>query len=624
MKYRRKIITLALSCLVIFAVYSQLQSLEDEIFKSTLPTVFKGSYDFIQKRKEYINPQYETSYFRGKSDREPSDQSCHQYFKSLELFDLKYYQSFKFDKTLVKKRKWMSDRHIEWKSKILKEGKAFDRSIYGPIIENEYEKKINELSTFESHLRNVLSHFRILRRCPDGQLGDKLIKSIFSSELLDRGKSRGHGLVIPLYENVSIFTVANLLHVLRGLKVKLPIEIVYHNLEESDRRILEVAAHESLNHIPKAFDDVSERPFNQHEDFPPLSINFLEIGKPEGITVGDNYLFAKASLLCSFEIVTFLHPDIIPVTEDFASQIVDSNDDFKNTGIYFFQQPSWTHTQQRRILSGYHEINNFIRNYLNPQREDEMYFDVTPTRSNTMKKRYFEELFSQIIDHSMVIIDKNWHKYTLYVHLFLSLIQQNGYMETRLSSGNNLNLELLWLSAEILGLRSLVNLYTGVAVGVLTPPELANYTYTKTTRASELCSSSWGQISEVNDRLIYVQNYQLANWQFNPNFRQSLQRRYLLKGEPVDTFRLKLQLNPLWIDTVILPPIVSKPVFDYGEPSHGWYVWESFTDEMRHPYYCAYNVVGDASSGRFGRSLDLDAKFQNQVNYYMHLWLGHS
>ncbi|KAG7194218.1 uncharacterized protein KQ657_004930 [Scheffersomyces spartinae] len=614
----------AAACVVGLMLYFQLGTFDDKIFESALVSKFKGGYDFVQQRKQYVNPQYHRPYFQRHTVESPIDKSCQQYFRSLETFDLKYFQDFRFDRTLLKKQKWVHHRQLAYKSQLVRAGKTYEASVYDPIIEKEYEKAINDLSVFEMRLSNVLSHFRVLLNCPDAdKIGEKFLNSIFPTEIIYRGDGLGNGLVIPLYEKVSVSTVASLIRVLRSLQTSHPIELVFHDLEDDDRSLLELAARDTLERIPKEFEEIVGRPFNQQEDYPPVSLMFLEVEKPNDndVVTGDSYLFAKASLLNSFKVITMLHPDIIPLTDDFSSQIIRASNEFRETGLFMFQQPYWTHTRQRRGPSGFHEINNFIHKYLLPQKEDEIHFGIKPIESTTMKRRYFDDLFSQTIDHSMVIINKDKHKFTLYVHLFLSLIQQNDYFNTRVSQHSGLNLELLWLSSEILGAPYHVNLHAGVAVGIHTPPELANKTFKKTTQASELCSSSWGQLSEINDRLLYVQNYQLLNWKTSPGFKLALRNRYLIMGKPLQDYTSKLQLNPLWIDTALEPPFVSDPIFDKGEPSQGWNVWDSFADELAFPYYCAYNVVGDVSSGRYGRSFDFDTGIQIKVNYYANIWL---
>ncbi|KAK6459083.1 mannosyltransferase putative-domain-containing protein [Scheffersomyces xylosifermentans] len=496
----------------------------------------------------------------------------------------------------------------------------------------------------------------------------KKLESYKESEVFTRnlqGKSNGKGIVIPLLpvspRDKQIENITRLIKVLRAMKNQFPIEVMHlGDLTKDEMKKIAFAARTDISRLPSSYKKYLELKNKNsvevsavtNDDYPKQIIWFADLtpvkNKQQHPLVSKaysynspNFVLSMSTIFNSFEESIVLGSSSIPLVENLGKHFFE-NDSYKQNGILFFKNPSHYTTKVRRFPPGFHEVTNFIRAQLMPSQEDAVYFGINmrdPEMSPT--NRVFEEGFQDLLDPSVMVINKSK---VLSGLLISSNFQLYKIFTTRFESiKDELNPEFLWVGQEIAGTNDRVNFNNNyaVSVGILTPemnkPSIA-------TMAQELCSSSWGQLSDVDDfTLLYVTSHHLENWRSdNMAFQLDLKAKFTTKEkEKVDNifkpgdqektemirenssiFQNKIVSNPLYIESIMRPPTIRDPIFSEGfrEPSQAWIKQEEFGAYKGNPYWCSYDVVGNPVTGERGTVINLSDVTQAWYKFILDVW----
>ena len=534
------------------------------------------------------------------------------------------------------------------------------------VLGSKFEKKLypwvsQEIPTFESWLGEMLKKGKI--PVLDNVKFDAYQETqVFLKDW--QSKSNGRGIVIPILptssRSIQVENIARLIKVLRGLKNTFPIQITHvGDLLDLEKKIIATAARTEVSRLPSShkvyLDALGEKDhkFVSTTDFPKQKVWFVDLtpvkNKIKHPLVAKSsaynsaqFVLALSTIFNSFEESLVLLSSSIPLAEQLEKTFFE-NKSYKEHGILLFKRPSYYTSKIRRFKPGFHELTNLIRQYMTPSQNDKDFFGLNLRNPEVeSSNRVYEESFQNLLDPSVMVINKtkvlsgllmgaNFQLYDLFKLRFAPV-------------EDDLNPEFVWIGQELAGTNVKVNFNHnyGVIAGILTPEENKSPVASS---AIELCSSSWAQLSDVDDyTLLYVTSHQLENWIYEGmTFKENLKGKYAMKKtelvdnvfkpgeennkvevikEDTTMFQEKVVANPLFIDTILRPPIIKKPIYtsEFQEPNQAWLKQDKFAGFSGHQYYCAYDVVGLPVTGERGLTISVNDKLQAWYKYVLDVW----
>lgn len=371
----------------------------------------------------------------------------------------------------------------------------------------------------------------------------------------------GKGIVIPILPNnkkeEQLRDINKLIRVLRVLKNRTPIQIMFMDgaLTEKDKVSLVHSARSEVDKLGDSFqeylDALSEQKgeeikhnFSSKKHYPPQSLWFVDMSRilnrikypkqTQTATFNNpNFVMSLSMIFNSFEEIVVLSSQTIPLIDDFT-EFLFSNHRYQETGHVFFKNPSRFKFQRRLNIPGFNEVNEFIKNYLFPNFQDEKFFNLVINSHNPDTNKIFNNRMQDILDPNVMVVNKA----RLLSGLLISAnLQLYDILTARFEVSNEeINSDFFWLGTQMSGLTERVSFNDnyGVAVGVLTPHE--NKPFDILTLSHELCSASWGQVDDESEfDLIYVTSHQLDNWLDDNRFQKSLYAKYKVENKKRDT-----------------------------------------------------------------------------------------
>ncbi|RLV95482.1 putative alpha-13-mannosyltransferase MNT4 [Spathaspora sp. JA1] len=480
-------------------------------------------------------------------------------------------------------------------------------------------------------------------------------------------QSNGKGIVIPFYptneqsRDKQIDNISRIIKVLRALKNRKPIQIVHMNsLTREEKNLLIDAARTEIRYLPWSYLNYFE--FFKKEDevyrvvtdvhYPQQDLWFVDVNPVKNTQqhpgMVKHYLFNNINFLVSLSMLFNSFEEAIVITEH-ALPLLEKADYFqdhryKETGLLFFKNPTILSKRPKRFNPGFHEVTSLVKSLLTPTDFDSKYFGLYKRNEDVIAtNRFFQDSFQDILDPSIMIINKTKALSGLLISVNFQL---QSTFNIRFPSGKNkLTPDFIWISQEIAGNHNLIqfNDNQAVAAGIFTPKEILPK---DVTQSQEICSSSWGQLSDSDDvSLLYVTSHQLQNWrnQGGDHFQQLLKDKYkVITTEQVknmfseneqdkvdmdrennDIFEQKLTSNPMTIEGIIRPPTITQPIFvhGYNEPNEPWVLPKDFQQGIIHPYYCVYDIVGNPlKEGVRGMVSDIGGEMKARLKFLLDVW----
>lgn len=598
--------------------------------KGPIPTKPESAiFDITERRKAFRNPVYRA--WNDKLFDDTPEAHCSRYFhalgnpKSHYKVDISALHSFRYDKHVYKKKKWVRERMRTLRKDQSSKAKMSSEDQHR-LIEEEFSEASLLLSQFEEKMTADFAHLRIYGKCflqdsePLPSDLCSLEKGLFpwlSQEYplfeswdglaLKRGhlphdraplrescflqgfqkRCKGQGIVIPLLPGLDSKrqskNAANLIRVLRGLGNKVPIQVTFNNMLSEEERTLLVGAARNEMKVNQ------DHPFSS-KSFPKQDLWFVDLSSVrntkrhpfialEAIYNSPTFINVLSTIFNSFEDALVMLPQAIPLLDDPAARLFGSAT-YKEHGHLFFKHPSWLN-QPRVFKPGYHEVANLLKHHIMPSAEDYTHFGLFGRTKGSLviTDRVWDRNFQNLMDGSMFVVNKGKALSGLMISCNLQLY---SILSSRFDIlPHQTNAEVIWIGQEMAGTTKRVNFnyHYGVSIGVLTPPE--NVPSHVASLAREVCSSSWGQLDQKDDfSLVYVTTHQLENWDIGA-FRTEIETKYTVIREKVtqnmfeptkenatvmvkdaDTALFeKIQRNPLSIEVVLNPPVLKLPVY---------------------------------------------------------------
>nr|WOG36203.1 uncharacterized protein [Candida metapsilosis] len=593
-------------------------------------------FDLIKNRNTFTNPVFAQWKVPTKAQRFlnlPLEDKCNLYFKSATAaeFDVNFWNSFKPDPHVYKRRKWIRDRTRSEKRKYKKT--ADWKEEYDRQIALEFATVAKEYSGLEHRMFDEVGHMKVFGKCfagevnngncekpqqklypwltnklplvttVDGEVKSKQVEGCVTQSLV---ANEGQGIVIPT-QSKHVDNVCRLMNSLIALENKLPIEIAHLSLSEEERAKIVSAARNSTTFTQKvSFIDL--KPTLQLEKFPFFS-------KMDGILPTLSLIFN------SFAEVVLLSENTIPLNN---LETLFQNSRYKSSGRFFFRARPYL--EREKFNPGFHEITSLMKHHLSPSSDEVKFFNLSNPDSSLATSRFYKHSFRNIIDTNVIVMKKSKSLSGLLITINLHFYNVLKFRLTDKSMP-----DLIWIGQEVSGQEITFNNHYPVMAGIYTPeqnlPRDAKH-------SNEICSSSMAQLSDVDDlSLLYITSDQLKNsLKYSDSVKHVFEQKYVTKytelvdnlfdpndHEKTEMSRVnynevtKLSRNPLLIEHIIIPPTLTSVVYvhHFEEPNEAWVDQINLVSErMRHDgrrYFCAYDAVGNPmDEGVKGFTINLD------------------
>lgn len=428
-------------------------------------------------------------------------------------------------------------------------------------------------------------------------------------------KSNGKGIVLSIGNGHADDTV-KLIHLLRALNNKLPIQIVfYDNLSKETKDKIVTAAREVMVTVPKSFelvanffpDDYLINGLPQQEVWFVNTYNAIHANFKNKFRKFSNKFLA--TLFNSFS--EFMLVDADTVLTQNPEYFFHLNG-YKTTGTFFYKDRS---TYETRPSSD----GKFFEK-LSPSIIDSVLFDIPIISSYTLDLEFFKGLFHEM-ESGVVVLNRNIHYNSI-----LMMLQLNFY--TPVNSRIHGDKEIFWLAFAINGDENYIfNGYRAAAVGAITPDLDRPKPDGTSHESKEICSPHPGHVSSEDDALVWFNSGFLYCGQNNKvDFKEEFSHKSRLKHlTNLDDFKTFYQ-SPLRIESAIIPPldlhITAVNVED--EPTKGWFMDKRYCNGYM---WCAYDKIGgktkDNKINRYeGKVINFGEKAQELFNYYGDVWNG--
>lgn len=614
-------------------------------------------FDLIRNRNNFKNPIFAQWTVPTKAQRFinlPLKDKCDLYFKSAKHaeFDINFWNSFKPDPHVYKRKKWIRDRTRLEKKKYKKTSdwkEEYDRQ-----IALEFSEVAREYSDLEKKMYDELGHMKVFGKCYASEVnpsdncekvqqklypwltnnlplvttagGEVKLSEFQGCVTQSLVANEGQGIVIPT-QSKQVENVCRLLNSLIALENKLPIEIAYLSLSDGEKTKIVTAARNSSS-------------FAQQISFVDLKLT-LELDKFPFLKSkkGGVFLSTLSLIFSTFGEVILLTENAIPLNN---LEKLFHNPRYKASGRFFFR--SRPYLDREKFTPGFHEVTSLVKHHLQPNSDEVKFFNLTSPDSSLATSRFYKHLFRNIIDTSAIVMNKLKSLSGLLITINLQF-----YNVLKLRLTHNSMSDLIWIGQEVSGQEVIFNNNYPVMAGIYTPdqnlPRDAKHSY-------EICSSSMAQLSETDDiSLLYITSDQLQNsLQYTNSMKSVFEQKYVTKYtemvdnlfDPKDPNKTemtrvnynevtKLSRNPLLIEHIIKPPTLTSIVYvhNFEEPNEAWVEQSKLVSErMKHSgkkFYCAYDTVGNPmEEGVRGLTVNVDDELFEKYNRITKAWMGGS
>jgi hypothetical protein len=429
----------------------------------------------------------------------------------------------------------------------------------------------------------------------------------------------GKGIVISAADK-HVEELSSLLLVLRGLRNKLPIQIVHRGdlSLESQKTLTKVSRSDDLNldEIP-SFKKIVQKFYSDIHDlstdiiFPKQEIWYVDISSaisPDDkrfVTYGNKLL---TLLFSSFEDTVLIDTDTVPFVD--IDKFILQSSVYQDLGAFFFKD-----RQLYDKITG-PELTYFRK--LLPTRLDTALFGIPELTKFTYENRFFGDHYKHIQESGMVAINKKRH---IRSTLAINILQMWHATTTRVHGDK----ELFWLGFSVAGDEDYYLNKHGVgAVGSLNPNSNRLLGDENDSRRSKLkshmlCTTHPAHLSGLDDHTLLWMNSGFVTCK-RPDEAGKDIKMDLYKNVFKNEEKLKqTYVSPLKIKAVVVPPPQERVINnELGEPASGWEVMFGCGGYL----YCAYDSVGGSDDSHYqGTLVEYDDDQILWYDYLGELWV---
>ncbi|RLV94477.1 putative alpha-13-mannosyltransferase MNN12 [Spathaspora sp. JA1] len=434
-----------------------------------------------------------------------------------------------------------------------------------------------------------------------------------------RDQCNGKGIVLSIGDKHADDTV-RLIHLLRALNNKLPIQIVYYDkLSVESKAKIVTAAREPFNSLPKSFNKIAhyfpdDYLTTEENGLPKQEVWFVNTYnvinnefKDKFNGFGNKFL---ATLFNSFEEFILIDADTAMMQNpEFFFQLKG----YKENGAFFYKDRSSFETRK--------ESDGYFFKKISPSIIDSVMFNIPIITEHTINREFFDGAF-QYMESGLVVLNRQQH-----YNAMLMMLQLNFYhpVTTRIHGDK----EIFWLAMSISGEENYqFNDYFAAAIGEATPETDRIKQDGTNSYSKEICSPHPGHInSEDGHSLVWINSGfqfcgQAHKVDYDKEYKKNLRLKWLTDAEAFKTF----YYAPLRISHAVIPPVDVgfKGENIENEPEKGWAIEKEYCNSYM---WCAYSSIGGRIEGggsnrREGSFIDFPQGDRDLFSYYGDIWVG--
>ncbi|CAK9436889.1 uncharacterized protein LODBEIA_P14110 [Lodderomyces beijingensis] len=539
----------------------------------------------IKRTEEFINSQHKLINGISQASKKSKGVAPFQYTKQESLINFKTIKHSAFEHRVYP---WLSLEYPIFE-------RYTGQVLYKPPIMSEY---VND------EAQKTSKHFK------DGKDFDFFLRRFKNS-------CNGKGIVLSIGDKHVEDTV-RLMHLLRALNNKFPIQIVYYDdLSPKTKKRIVTAAREPMAVLPKSFEKVSaffpDDYISPDGGLPKQEIWFVNTYnvihhdfKEKFKGYANKFL---ATVFNSFDEFMLIDADTVMFQNP---EYFFNLQGYKDTGTYFYKDRS---TLEHRPDSDA----KFFKK-IGPSIIDSVMFDIPIMTKHSVDNEFMRGLY-HFQESGVVMLNRK-----INFNAILMMLQLNFYEP--INGRVHGDKELFWLGLAVSGNDNYVfNENHAAAVGKVTPPTERSRPDGSTHASAELCSCHPGHISTEDSALVWMNSgffycSKAPKLDFDKEASHQSRLKFLKTAEQFKTF----YYAPLRIESAIVPPL------DIGfwasnkedEPKRGWFMDPRYCAGYM---WCAYSSIGGLkddgeSNRRQGRLIDFSDKERNLFTYYGDIWIG--
>lgn len=492
-----------------------------------------------------------------------------------------------------------------------------------------YERFSGEIAVSPPDLTKYVRHPEVFQatnpgihnsRGKAGKLKSKLTngKGCFLQNF--KNKLNGKGIVLSIGDQHVTDTV-KLIHLLRALNNKFPIQIVYNDgiSNDSKNRIVK-AARERFIDLPDSFRKILKYLPDDYFDeddggLPKQEVWFVNVHN----VIHDHYKdkfkkFANkflAALFNSFEEYILVDADTVMVQ---SPEYFFNLAGYKKRGAYFYKDrtaPEFRPTSDTRFFSK-----------LSPSILDHAMFDIPIITEHTLNLEFFDGM-GHFMESGLVVIDRNLH-----FNSILMMVQLNFFnpVTTRVYGDK----EIFWLAFAINGDEGYeFNRNFAGAIGVETPMGDRTDKGQKL-RSKEICSAHPGHINGEDGKTLnwFNSGFQFCGQSSDVKYEEEFNNHRRLKFLKSEQAMKAFFESPLTLTHAIVPPFKNKletlcENVD-GEPKEAWSMDKGYCNSY---LWCSYSSIGGKTADggdntQMGKFVSFDQRSIELFAYYGDIWVG--
>ncbi|EGW31031.1 uncharacterized protein SPAPADRAFT_68245 [Spathaspora passalidarum NRRL Y-27907] len=588
------------------------ETLEKEFYEGNVISEGNDQFEEFVKSKfqEYKSPQQE--------------QTMVDYISTLRIFNKCYVADTRVHSQFIQEQK-------QKVSKLAKDS--------GMVISSEIKQvqKPYSLSSFEQRIYPWLSfeypiyeHWSGIRYYQPPDLTKPIIQQKSNSRKRDRTKSNnflqefkqlcnGKGIVLTIPES-SVDTAVRLIHLLRALNNKLPIQILYYEeLSFAAKQKLVEAARNDWYILPKSYENVksylgANYINNRDRGLPKQEVWFVNIYGTIDRFYRDKFKSYSNKLLAtifnSFNEFLLIDDDTVFLENpEFFFQL----EGYQRTGAYFYKDRTCPAT--RPIEDG-----TFFKT-LGPSLVDSIVFDIPTMTKYTTQREFFRGL-RHYMESGLVVLNRDRHFSSILMMAQINLLKPAS---SKLWGDK----EMFWLGFAINGDEEYVfNDYFAAAVGELTGIDDRQRPNGTPHHSKEICSSHPGHISEDGRTLLWFNSgFRFCNKADTVDFDNEIKKQQRFKNFHAGDALKAFYYDPVRISHAIIPPVTEDFTArknNQDEPGKGWYRMSSYCSGY---LWCAYSSVGGRTNSGDdntieGKIITFSKQERDLFTYYGDIWTG--
>lgn len=429
----------------------------------------------------------------------------------------------------------------------------------------------------------------------------------------------GKGIVLSIGDQ-HVDDTMKLIHLLRALNNRLPIQIVYYdNLSRDTKQKIVTAAREKIYALPRSFQKVAQYfPEDylsaEYDGLPKQEVWFVNTYnvihsdyKDKFQKFGNKFL---ATLFNSFDEFMLIDADTVLFKNP---HFFFNLDGYKKTGTFFFKD--------RTPDTRHRDSDSYFFKKITPSPVDQVMFNIPLVSSYTLNREFFKDNEFHYMESGLVLLNRDRHFSSI-------LLMLQMYFYHPVSDRIHGDKEVFWLAMATNGDESYYfNNNFAAAIGELTPQKYRKKDDGREPDSLELCSPHPGHIDSHDGKTLLWMNsgFQYCGKADQVNFKEEKDKKTRLQWlRTVDAFR-KFYYSPLKITHAIIPPLDLSPADNIdNEPRHGWFMDNQYCKAY---LWCAYSSIGgkteDGGNNRLvGQVVEFDQRQQDLMTYFGDIWVG--